>query len=176
MASGDLTLTYRNSTAFVVTNLQSLASSANWLSVWLSAAYDNSANKDLDVLLSGQFTVAGSGLAAGEIRAYVVPLLHSVSGTDVWPSGVLSSGTFGTEGLGTIVDEEQVYAAFYRVWGVLTDTNASRVYTIPQVSLMHAMGFVPKKFVVVVAQSTGQNFASSGNAVWATGVAGNVAA
>lgn len=175
MAAGDTSLVYRTSMAFDVTNLHSQPTSADWTTGWTSDAYDNSTNKDLDVLISAQFTVAAASVVAGQIRVYLLPLLHNVGGSDTWPD-VYTTGTEGTQSASAVVrDTEILDSAFTLLWGTTTDTGNSDVYPMPPVSVMGRLGYVPLKFLIFVAHSTGQNLAASGNGVWARGVYANVA-
>ncbi len=175
MAAGDVTTTYRTSTAVDVTNLHSQPSSADFATGWTSATIDNSSNLDLDVLVSASFTVASSALTAGQIRVYLLPVLHNVGGSDTWPD-VYTTGTEGTQSASAVVrDTEVLDSAFYWLWSTTTDTGASDVYPMPATSVQSRLGFVPRKFVLFVSHNTGQNLAASGNGVWVTGVAAAVA-
>lgn len=174
MAAGDIKAAFRTSTAVDVTNLHSQPSSADWTTGWTSAVIDNSSNLDTDVLVSAQFTVAAASLSAGQIRVYLLPLLHT-SGGDTWPD-VYTTGTEGTQSASAVVrDTEILNSAFKLLWGTDTDTGASDVYPMPQTSVFERCGFVPQKFILFIAQSTGQNLAASGNGVWVTGTYQTVA-
>jgi len=174
MAAGDIRQQYRTSTAVDVTNLHSQPASTDFLTGWTSPTIDNSSNLDLDILVSGSFTLASSGLAAGEIRVYLLPVRDNVSG-DTWPD-VYTTGTEGTQSASAVVrDTEILDSAFYLLWSTVTDTGASDVYPMPQTSVLARIGFVPRKFLLFVAQSTTQNLASSGNGIWLQGASANVA-
>jgi hypothetical protein len=165
-----VTSTYRASSNLTVTALNGgIASSATWVAGWTSATYDNSSNKDLDLLLSGKFTVESSGLTAGEIRVYVYVPLDDSNYPDLF-----TAGTEGTEGTATVHDALTLNA-MYLVGAMVTDTTASQVYNLPQTSLLTRLGFCPQKFAVYVAHSTVAALETSGNQVTVTGVSATVA-
>jgi hypothetical protein len=55
MAVGDLS--YRASANLTVTNLAGIASSSTWVAGWTSGTIDNTANLDLDKLVTAKFTL-----------------------------------------------------------------------------------------------------------------------
>lgn len=171
MAAGDLKLVYRASSALTVTALNGgIGSSSTFVSGWTSGWIDNSSDLDIDKLISAAFTVESSGLAAGEIRVYAYTQLDDSTAPDLF-----SAGTEGTEGTATLHDTEIRDCALYPLWAAITDTTASRVYTMPQTSILQRLGFVPKRFALYVAHSTSAALETSGNAVYAQGVYQNVA-
>ena len=161
----DVKTAYRASSNFTVTALEGLASDTAWDSGWTSATYDNSSNKDLDLLLSAKFTVESSGLTAGQIRVYVYVPLDDSNYPDLF-----SSGTEGSQGAVTVHDTLTLDHAMYLVWTGFTDTTASQVYNMTQTSLLTRLGFCPQKFAVYVAHSTVAAFETTGQQVTVTGV------
>lgn len=165
MAVGDLT--YRASAALTVTALNGgIASSTTWVAGWTSGTIDNTSDKDLDKLISATFLAASSGLTAGELRVYVYAMLDD----STWPD-IFSAGTEGTEGTATLADTEIRDSAIIPLWSTVTDTTASRVYTMPKQSIAARFGGVlPPKFALFVTHSMVAALATSGNAVYAVGV------
>lgn len=171
MAAGDVKLAYRAVNSLDVTNLHSQPTNATWTTGWTSGTIDNSANLDLDQLIAGQFTVAAAGLAAGEIRMYVIPELYA----GVWPD-IYSTGVEGTQSASAVLHDTEIRDGLYLLWSQVTDVSASRVYTMQQRSLFAALGFVPRRYILNVAHSTGANLAAAGNAIHITGQFNNIAA
>lgn len=168
MATGDIKSVYAASSNLVVTALDSLASSATWVAGWESDLIDNSANLYEDFRVTAKVTVAATGLAAGEVRLYLVGMLDDTTWPDVFD---------GTQSAETITDTEIRDAICF--WGAstATDTTASRVYPLDCPSVRAAFrGYLPAKFVVFITQSTGAAFAATGNQVTVKGTYRNVAA
>jgi hypothetical protein len=170
MAVGDCKIAYGASTAFTVTNLQGLASDTNHLGCWESNAVDNTSNLYTDYLIAGKIQVESSGLAAGEIRVYIVAVMEDSTWPDVFD---------GTESTETMTDTE-IRDGYAKLGAVLvTDTGASDVYYFGPFSVASLFGGVcPSKFVVVITQSTGQPTETTGspNAVYYKGIYYTVAA
>lgn len=168
MAAGDVKKAYAASSNLAVTNLHSLATSSTWLAGWESGAIDNTTNLYLDYRVTAKITVAAASLAAGEIRLYLVGMLDDTTWPDVFD---------GTESVETITDTE-MRDAICRLGAVTsTDTTNSDVYYLdcPSVAAVFG-GNLPKKFVVFITHSTGQNLAASGNQVTVVGSYETVAA
>jgi len=167
---GAVTQVYRASVALSVTNLQSQPSNATWTTGWAGPTVDNSTNLDLDHLVAAQFTVAAASLTAGEIRVYLVPQ----SDDTTWPD-IFSTGTEGTQSASAVLHDVTTRDVLPLLWACVTDTDNSRVYTMPQTSVLARTGLLPRKYFLFVAHSTAQNLAASGNAVYVTGVSATVA-
>lgn len=165
MAAGDVKIAYAASSNLTVTNLHGVASSSTHVSGWESAVIDNTTNLYLDYLVSAKFTVESAGLAAGEIRLWVVPLLDD---TPTYLGGF--DGTESTEST-PFDDANGTLAAAVLLKVIQTDTTASQVYWMHQVSVAAAFGGVcPAKFSLFVTQSTGTTLETSGNQVSVKGV------
>lgn len=169
MAAGDVKIQYAASTAFTQTNLDGLASSSTHVAGWESNAVDNSSNLYVDYLITGVLQVESTGLAAGEIRVYIVAELNDTTWPDVFD---------GTESAETVTDTE-VRDAICKLGAVVaTDTTASRNYYFGPFSVASLFGGVcPRKFVVFITQSTGTTLETTGdpNNVYHKGVYHNVA-
>lgn len=167
-ATGDMKMVYAASSNLTVTNLHSLPSSSTWVAGWESGAVDNTTNLYLDYRVTAKITVASSGLAAGEIRLYLVGMLDDSTWPDVFD---------GTESTETVTDTEMRDAICRLAASTQTDTDNSDVYylEVPSVAAVFG-GNMPAKFVVFITHSTGQNLAASGNQVTVKGSYANVAA
>lgn len=157
MAAGDVKMAYVASSDLTVTNLAGLASSSTWVAGWESDAIDNTSNLYLDYSIEAEITVESAGLAAGEIRLYLVGLLTDGNWPDVFD---------GTESTETVTDTE-IRDVICRLGGfTVTDTGASDVYyvTVPSVSAVFN-GNLPAKFVIFITQSTNTTLETSGQRV-----------
>lgn len=165
----NIKLAYSASADLDVTNLHAIASSATHVSGWESDVIDNTTDLHLDKLISGKITVESAGLAAGEIRIWVVPMLDDTN----WPGGFDGTDSAETTPLD---DANGTAAGAVLLKSIATDTTASQVYYFHQLSVAAAFGGVlPKKFVVFITQSTGANLEGSGNQVTHYGVYNTVA-
>lgn len=170
MASGDIRKQYRASSNLTVTALAGVAHSGSWLAGWTSAEISNTSNLDLDMLISGKFTVESASLSAGEIRVYLYTRLDDAT----WPD-LFSAGTEGVEGAATLHDTEIRDSGLYLLWSTITDVSASRVYTMPQTSVALAVGCMPASCALFVTQSTGTTLETSGQQITIKGVSEAVA-
>lgn len=159
MAAGDVKFAYRASQNLTVTAVDGLAASSTHVSGAEIGPIDNSTNKDLDVLVSAKFTVESSGLSAGEIRLWVVPMLDD----GAWPGGFDGTASAETTPLD---DAGGTMAGAVLLKVISTDTTASQVYYMHKVSVASAFGGIcPDKFMLFVTQSTGTTLETSGNQV-----------
>lgn len=169
MASGDVKNAYAASAAQTQTNLDGLASSATWVAGWESGAIDNSTNLYTDYIINAVIKVASSGLSAGEIRMYLVAELEDSSWPDVFD---------GTESTETVTNTNMRDAICRLAAMTTTATTASLIYPLMCPSVAQVFGgTVPRKFVVFITQSTGQNLetTSDPNQVYVKGVYQTVA-
>lgn len=167
MAAGDVKLAYAASSNLTVTNLHSLPSSSTFIAGWESDAIDNTTNLYLDYRITAKIVVAAAGLAAGEIRLYLVGMLDDSTWPDVFD---------GTESTETITDTEMRDAICHLAAFTITDTGASDAYYLDCASAASAFGGnLPAKFVIFITHSTGANLAAAGNQVTIKGSYSNVA-
>lgn len=154
-AAGDIKKAYGASSALTQTNLDGLAASATWVAGWESEAIDNSTNLYTDYSINAKIQVESTGLAAGEIRMYLVAELEDASWPDVFD---------GTESAETVTDTEIRDAICRMAAFTVTDTTASRVYYLncPSVAAVFD-GNCPRKFVVFITQSTGTTLETTGD-------------
>ena len=169
MAAGDVKIAYAASANFTVTALDGLAASSTHVTGWESAEIDNTTNLYLDYLISGKVTLESAGLAAGEIRIWVVPRLDD----STYPGGFDGTASAETTPLD---DENGTNAGAVLLKSIATDTTASQVYYWHHVSVASAFGGIcPAKFVIFITQSTTTTLETSGNQVTYKGVYMNVA-
>jgi hypothetical protein len=169
MAAGDIKLAYGASSALTQTNLDALASSSTHVAGWESGAIDNSSSLYEDYIINAKIQLESAGLAAGEIRLYLVAELEDSTWPDVFD---------GTESAETVTDTEIRDAICWLAAFTQTDTTASRTYYLncPSVAAVFR-GVVPRKFVVFITQSSGAALESTGdpNQVYVKGVYRTVA-
>lgn len=170
MAAGDVKLKYAASAALTQTNLDGLASSSTHVAGWESDAIDNSSNLYLDYAINAVIQVESAGLAAGEIRMYLVAEMEDSTWPDVFD---------GTESAETVTDTN-VRDAICRLAAITaTDTTASQFYYLmcPSAAAVFG-GSLPRKFVVFITQSTTTTLETTGdpNQVYVRGVYETVAA
>jgi hypothetical protein len=154
-------LAYAASSNLTVTALDGLAASSTHVAGWESAAIDNTTDLYEDYRIAVKVTTESAGLAAGEVRVYLVGPLDDSTWPDVFD---------GTQSAETVTDTE-IRDAICRLGAVTaTDTTASRVYylDVPSVATVFG-GNLPKKFLIFITQSTGTTLETTGNQVTVTG-------
>lgn len=160
----DIKLKYAADAAFTVTNLHAIATSATRVAGWTSNAVDNTSTLAVDYLVSGQFQV-NTGAAPTADTVISVYAYAAFDDTPTWPD-LFSAGTEGTEGTATVHDEEQRNCGLVLLWECTVDTGTSEFYAMPPRSIAAAFGAVPNRFALFVTHNTGQNLASSNNALY----------
>lgn len=170
--AGSILAGYNATAALTVTNLQSLASSQDWTAGWCSASKNNKVDLFLDYLYGFKFTTSASNRQAGSINVYVIASLND---TPTWPSS--ATGAIGTEGTLSFTDTEERDAICRLIGSFTVDTSASAVIEVPQFGIAQFFGGqVPTHHAIYIAQNasttTTAGLASSGNAVYQTGVYG----
>lgn len=168
--AGLIKLDYTASTAQTVTNLHSLASSADWTAGWTSAAVSNLSNEFTDYLYGFTFTTHASNRQAGVINIYVIASLND---TPTWPA--TATGTIGTEGALSFTDTEERDTLCRLLGAITVDNTASAIYTFPQTAIAQLFGGVmPTHHAIYIAQNcsttTTAGFAAAGSAVYYTPV------
>jgi hypothetical protein len=162
----DIKLAYGAASALTQTNLDGLASSAAHTAGWKSTAVDNSTALYLDYIVNASLQAESTGLSAGEMRMYLVAELNDTT----WPDQNVFAGG---EGPVTMTDTELRDAVCRLAAMTATDTTASRLYNLmcPSAAAVFG-GTVPRKFIVVITQSTGTTLETTGdpNQVYVKGV------
>ncbi len=165
------TMNYTAETAvFTTTALDSLAASSTWLAGYESAVIDNTSNKFLDVILSGQFKTNNTPPTAGEIRVYVGSLIGDSAYPDVFD---------GTASAETVTSAEIRDSCLKLVHTISTTTTANQVYPFTGIGLAQWFGGVmPPKWFVFITQSTAQALnvtANNGGQVYYQGIKEDIA-
>jgi hypothetical protein len=149
------------------TNLQSLASDANLLAGWKSAAVDNNTNRYVDALVSAYFTVNSTSAPTADTRIEVwayAPVDVS-GGTYRYPSGITDA-----EGTLTIGSDEEKWRLSMMASIIVNATVNVEYPMIPQAIANHFGGRMPQKWGVFVVHNTGQNLSSSNNVITYQGI------
>lgn len=164
MAIGDVTTEWDDSVALTATALQGLATGGtDFRTGWASGVINLSTLKRLDMEIKARLRVASASVVAGEARMYFVRPLSVISGTVVWPDLALSSGSFGTEGAVTWLDNEQFAALAVLGPQSLIDTGVSEYVWLFCDSLRQHLGTYPSHLIVYITQTSGVPLETSGS-------------
>lgn len=163
-------ISYRASSTITI-NPENVASSSTFVAGVESDVYDNTTNKDVDVLIAGTWTCGTTPTANTQVLIYVVAVRDD---TPTYPD--VFDGTHSAE----TVTSFGVGQGFMKLGGVLNvdSTTSNRAYDCAPFSVAQLFGGVcPSKFVLFVTHNTGVNSNSTaGNHVWkATGITYTVA-
>lgn len=166
--AGNIKAGYAASVSMTVTNLHSLASSADWTAGWSSASVDNTSDLYLDFLYGLTFTTHASNRQAGSINIYVIAALND---TPTWPA--TATGTIGTEGALSFTDAEERDTLCRLLGSITVDSTASAIYTFPPTGIAQLFGgVVPPYHALYIAQNaatgTSAGLAAAGSAVYRT--------
>ena len=77
------TINYGTPVTVTMTGIEDIDSSSTWVAGWTSNSVNNTSDKHMDFLLSGQFTTESSNRQAGSINIYVYGSFNS---TPTWPA------------------------------------------------------------------------------------------
>lgn len=165
-----VSIAYRASTTFTIAP-ENVASSATFVAGVESNVYDNTTNKDLDVLVAGTWTAGTTPTTATQVRVYVFAVRDD---TPTYPDvmdGTGSAETLTSAGVGD---------GFLRLGAAanVDSATSNRVYDLGPFSVAQLFGGVmPNKFGIFITHNTGVNSnTTAGNHVWkATGVSYTVA-
>ena len=166
----DVNVAYRASTTITIAP-QNVASSTTFVAGVESDVYDNTTNKDVDVLIGGVWTAGTTPTANTQVRIYVVAARDD---TPTWPDVFDGTSSAETVTAAGVLNGAAKLAAVLDV-----DTNTSnRAYECAAFSVAQLFGgALPPKFVLFIAHNTAVNSnTTAGNHVWkATGVRYTVA-
>lgn len=165
-----VSISYRASSTITIAP-ENVASSSTFVAGVESSVYDNTTNKDVDVLIAGTWTCGTTPTANTQVLVYVFAVRDD---TPTYPDvfdGTSSAETVTTVGVG---------AGFLKLGGSaqVDSTTSNRAYDIGPFSVAQLFGGVcPPKFGLFVTHNTGVNSNSTaGNHVWkATGISYTVA-
>jgi hypothetical protein len=164
---GAITTIYRASSTITISP-ENVATSSSFTSGVESNVYDNTSNKDQDVLISGKWT-AGTSPTAGNVLVYVVAAMDD---SPTWPD--VFDGTSSAES----ITSANVGAGFMKqAANMPTDATSNQSYFCTFSVGQLFGGLLPAKFVIFVTHNTAVNSNSTaGNHAWkASGVSYNVA-
>lgn len=151
----DIKFSYPSSSTLACT-LTSLASDTNLLAGRQSDVVDNSSNKYLDYLLSGQIRVNASGTAPTANRSIQVYVIANASPT-VLPEGLGTTDAAFSPGSANIRNTICRFAA-----EMVVDNVLGEVYWFTGVSVAAIFGGVlPTRFAVWVVHNTAQPLSST---------------
>lgn len=158
-------IAYRASSTITIAP-ENVATSSTFVAGVESNVYDNTSNKDVDVLVAGTWTAGTTPTINTQVNIYVAAIRDDAPFYPDVLDGTSSAETITSVGVG---------AGFLKLAGVLTvdATTSNRVYDCAPFSVAQLFGgIMPPKFVLFIAHNTGVNSNStSGNHVWkATGV------
>lgn len=163
-------ISYRASSTITIAP-ENVATSATFVAGVESAVYDNTTNKDVDVLIAGTWTAGTTPTINTQVLIYVFAVRDD---TPTYPD--VMDGTSSAETL-TSVGVGQGYLKLGAILSV-DSTTSNRVYDCAPFSVAQLFGGIcPNKFGIFITHNTGVNSNStSGNHVWkATGVTYTVA-
>lgn len=153
-----MTITSRASSALTHT-VASLATSSGRTVGRMSAAYDNTTNKDEEVACSALFTT-GTSPSAGIVEAWIVP--QREDGT--WPD-IFTAAYSGTDGGFTVRSRDHLRAGGALLGSVSTLSTSDLPYVLAPRNVAQLLGVnYVRQFGVFVTHSTGVNAnATAGN-------------
>lgn len=157
-------ISYRASTTITIAP-QNVATSSNWTAGVESNVYDNTTNKDVDVLIAGLWTSGTTPTTDTQVRVYVWAVRDDAPTYPDVMDGTSSAETVTSAGVGR---------GFLRLAATadVDSTTSTRGYPIGPFSVAELFGVLPSKFGLFIAHNTGVNSDSTaGNHVWkATGI------
>lgn len=153
-------IAYRASSTITVSP-ENVASSATFVAGVESGVYDNTTNKDVDVLISGVWTCGTTPTANTQVQIYVIAVRDD---TPTYPD--VFDGTSSAE----TATSAGVLSGFAKLGAILNvdSTTSNRAYDCGPFSVASLFGGVmPSKFVLFITHNTGVNSnTTAGNHVW----------
>lgn len=149
-----------DSTALTIT-LASLANSTSWVAGRESTVVDNTSNKYIDALVSGQITVGTSPTSNTQVQIYVYAPLKVASSTFTYPIATATALT-GSDAAATFEADQRnqlKWAASFNI-----NSTSDRAYSFAFAVAPLFGGILPLKWGVWVSNGTGVALnATSGN-------------
>lgn len=151
-----------DSTALTIT-LASLATSSTLVTGRQSTVVDNTTNKYMDAVVSGQITTGTSPTSGNTIAVYLFSDLSVSSSTFVFPkAGTTALG--GGDGAATF-DTEQKKGSVFLAQSVTINSTSDRPYSF-KFSVREVLGYMPLKWGLFVAHNTAVNLNSTSGNHW----------
>jgi hypothetical protein len=149
--------------AALTLTLASLATSSTLVTGRQSTVVDNTSNKYVDALVTGQITTGTSPTTAKTIAVYVFVPLSVASSTFVWPkAGTTALG--GGDGAATF-DAEQRSGGVIFAQAASTNATSDRPYSF-SFSLRQVVGYMPLKWGLFVTHDTAVSLNSTAGNHW----------
>lgn len=146
-----------SSVALTIT-LASLANdSTNLLAGQESTAVDNTADLDLDHMLSGKIRTGTSPTAGNVIEVWAYAPISIASGTPTYPDVI-----DGTNSAETLTSANVKASALRLVWATSVDATSDRDYFIPPTSIAQLFGYLPPFWGVLVINGSGAALNATG--------------
>jgi hypothetical protein len=130
--------------------LAGLASDASLISGRASSLVDNTANLDLDHLVSGVISAGTTPNANTTIEVWAWASYKTASGTPTFPDSIT-----GTDANKTMSTSGIKISALRQVAAISVDGTSNRVYPFAPVSIASLFGAMPKYWGIFVVQNTG---------------------
>lgn len=130
--------------------LAGLASDASLLAGRTSSAVDNTANLDLDHLVSGIITTGTTPTTNTSIEIWAWASYKTAAGTPTYPDGIT-----GTDSAKTITANGVKFGSLRLVATLTVDATSNRTYPFAPVSIASLFGSMPKFWGLFVVHNTG---------------------
>jgi len=138
-----------SSVAITATGIASLASDTTLLSGWELAAVDNTANLDIDHLVSGMITTGTTPTVSTRIEVWAYASWKTASGTPSYPD-VLD----GTDSAETLTSSNVKNGMLRLVASLTVDATTARAYYFAPVSIASLFGAMPKFWGLFIVHNT----------------------
>lgn len=146
-----------SSLALVLT-LTGLASDSNLLVGRASTAIDNTANQDLDHLVSGVIAAGTSPTANTSIEIWAYASYKTAAGAPTYPDGIT-----GADVGKTMTAAGVKFGALRLVATITVDNSTGRIYPFAPVSIASLFGAMPKFWGLFVVHNTGVALSAAGH-------------
>lgn len=130
--------------------IASLASDSTLLAGRASTAVDNTANVDLDHLVSGLITTGTSPTVGTTIEVWAYADYKTAAGVPTYPNAIT-----GTDANKSITSSNVKFAALRLVATITVDATSNQGYNFAPVSIASLFGGMPKFWGLFVVHSTG---------------------
>lgn len=159
----DIKIKYPSTSSVALTfGVASLASDTNLLAGRESNAVDNTANVDLDHVVSGFVTTGTTPTVSTTIEIWAYASYKTATGTPSYPD-VLD----GSDSAETITSANVKNAMLRLAASITVDNTSNRTYYVAPVSIRELFGFMPKFWGLFLVHNTGAALnATAGNHVF----------
>jgi len=164
----DAKTAYGSAVTVTMTGIEDIDASSGLVAGWTSNSVNNTTDKFLDFIVSGQLTLESTNQQAGTI---LVCVYASFNSTPTWPD-IFATGTEGSVGAASITDSEERDAAMAVGATIIADGSASAVLVVKPFSVCEVLGlrFPPPYWAIWLtgntATTTADMFVSSGTQLY----------